>query len=119
MAGERPTDRVRYVLVPKPPLRSEVGRVRRVDVCRVLAGWLASTLATVGAVTFIERSVTSSVARAWPGSCFWECGGAGVRSASRGRGQAERATRYMSYNMVRRWDTSNWRVTMRRKVCRW
>ena len=118
MAGERPTDRVRYVLVPKPPLRSEVGRVRRVDACRVLAGWLASTLATVGAVTFIERSVTSSVARAWPGSCFWECGGAGVGSASWGRGQAERATRYMSYNMVR-WDTSNWRVTMRRKVCRW
>ena len=114
MAAERPANHVRYVLVPKLPLRSEVGRVRRVD-----TGQLASSLATVGAVTFIERSVMSSVARAWPGSCFWDRGGTGVGSASRGQGQAERATQSMCYNMVRRWDTSNWRVTMCRNVCGW
>ena len=92
MAGERPANLLRYVLVPKPPLCSEIGRVCRVNACCLLAGWLASTLATVGAVTFIERSITSSVTCAWPGSCFWECGSAGVGSSSQGWGQAERAT---------------------------
>ena len=68
MATERPANRVHYVIMPKLPLRSEVGRVCRVDACHALVGRLASMLATVGAVTFIEWSVMSSVTHAWPSS---------------------------------------------------
>ena len=64
MAGERPTDRVRYVLVPKPPLRSEVGRVRRVDACRVLAGWLAGLDASNGGRRDVHRAVRHEQRRA-------------------------------------------------------
>ena len=41
MTGERPANLLRYVLVPKPPLHSEIGHVCRLNACCLLAGWLA------------------------------------------------------------------------------